>query len=127
MKVMLADDEPHHALLLELFLRKWGYEDVSSWMDGGQVLRALEAEREPCLVILDWLMPVLNGIEVTRTIKGSRSDVYVVMVTGKAQARDRSHAMSAGADDFIAKPYEPEALRTALRRGCEALDRARKV
>lgn len=124
LKIIIAEDEPQHAFLLELFLRKWGYKEVRSYDNGGDVLRALESEASLCLAILDWEMPVMDGIEVTRKLKtNGRKNIYILMVSAKTQATDRQKASAAGVDVFIAKPYEPEELRTALLRGWQTLDR----
>jgi DNA-binding response OmpR family regulator len=122
-KIVIADDEQQHAFLLELFLRKWGYTEVYSLENGGAALTALKDEPASCFAILDWEMPVLDGIEVTRQLKKiGRHNVYVLMLTAKTQATDRAKAMAAGVDVFMAKPYEPEELRKALRTGSQELE-----
>jgi two-component system chemotaxis response regulator CheY len=124
-KIVIADDEQQHAFLLELFLRKWGYTEIYSLANGGEALAVIEKELVPCLAILDWEMPVMDGLEVTRRLKnGERRDIYVLLVTAKTQSADRAKAMAAGVDAFMAKPYQPEELRKALLAGEHALEQA---
>jgi CheY-like chemotaxis protein len=116
--VLIADDEKTHLFLLEMFLRKWGFE-VYSTGDGAEALAWLEQEESPCLAILDWQMPGADGLEVTRWIKGGprAMQVYVVMLTAKAQQADRLQALESGVDVFLSKPYDPDQLREILLEG----------
>ena len=125
MKVLIADDERAHVFLLELFLRKWGYDEVLTVENGRDALAALQTDWSPCVAILDWNMPVLDGIEVTRRIKRGehRHEIYILLVTAKTQEADRVVAAAAGVDYFMAKPYEPEVLRAAVHAGHQALEK----
>ena len=123
MKVLIADDEAAHAFLLELFLKKWGYE-VFSTDNGQEALRELEREESPCIAILDWEMPGLSGLDVTKAIRSSdHRNIYIVMLTAKSQAVDRAMALEAGVHSFMTKPYEPEELRLKVLAGCKELER----
>jgi DNA-binding response OmpR family regulator len=124
MKVLIADDESTHAFLLELFLKKWGYE-VFSTDNGQEALRELEREESPCIAILDWEMPGLDGVEVTQTIRRTgKRNIYILMLTAKTQAVDRAKALQAGVHVFMTKPYEPEELRVHLLAGRKELEGA---
>ncbi len=118
MNILIADDEQAHLFLLEMFLRKWGYE-VYPTNNGAEALAWLECQELPCLAILDWQMPGMDGVEVARQIKrGPRaSQIYVVMLTAKAQRADRLQALEAGIDVFLIKPYDPDELQQALLEG----------
>jgi phosphoserine phosphatase RsbU/P len=123
MKVLIADDENQHAFLLELFLKKWGYE-VCSVDNGLDALQMLEIESSDCVAILDCDMPGLDGLEVTRRIRRSgHRNIYVLMLTARTQADDRARAAEAGVDAFLAKPYEPEELRALIAAGRAALEK----
>jgi DNA-binding response OmpR family regulator len=125
MKVFIADDENEHVFLLELFLRKWGYEDVFSTDNGEEALRELHGEDSPCIAILDWDMPGLNGLQVAETIKRTgKRNLYVLMLTARSQAVDRAKALQAGVHAFITKPYEPRELRATLLTACKELEGA---
>jgi len=124
MKVFVADDEAVHVFLLELFLKKWGFE-VRSTDNGRDALRELESEESPCVAILDWEMPGLEGVEVARTIrKIGKPNIYILMLTAKSQAADRAKALEAGVHAFMTKPYEPEQLRLSVLAACKELQEA---
>ena len=123
MRVLIADDEPMHAFLLEMFLRKWGYE-VGTVDNGQDALRILRQESEPCVAILDWKMPRLEGVDVCREVKltPEKSNVYILLLTAKTQEVDRQQAAEAGVDLYMTKPYEPEELRGKLQEASRMLD-----
>jgi diguanylate cyclase (GGDEF)-like protein len=101
----------------------WGYEPVA-FSDPLEVMSALEGPDSPQLVVLDWMMPNLDGIDICRKIR-ERSDTsytYVILVSGRVLKEDAVIALEAGADDFIAKPYYPEELEMRLRSGKRILD-----
>jgi len=115
LRVLIADDDHSQTFLLEMFLKKWGYE-VTSTDDGEKALQQLRGKNFPCIVILDGHMPGMEGVEVCREIRRFVSDpgTYVLMLTANAQLRDRQQALAAGADAYMTKPYEPKELRTQL-------------
>ena len=115
MRVLIADDEPMHTFLLEMFLRKWGYE-VATVDNGQEALEILREENNPCVAILDWKMPGLEGADVCRAVKGTpgRTNIFVLLLTAKTQQADRQRAAEAGVDLYMTKPYEPEELRGKL-------------
>ena len=115
LRVLIADDDHSQTFLLEMFLKKWGYE-VTSTDAGDRALQQLLGKNFPCIVILDGNMPGMGGVEVCREIRRFVSDpgTYVLMLTANAQLRDRQQALAAGADAYMTKPYEPEELRAQL-------------
>lgn len=118
MKVVLAEDEPGSRRVLERSLRAWGYTpDV--YDDGAEVWEAIQALRAPGLVILDWMMPRLNGVDVCRRIRGMSppSIAYIIMLTAKNGAEDLLEGFQAGADDYVQKPFSLEELRARIRVG----------
>jgi sigma-B regulation protein RsbU (phosphoserine phosphatase) len=117
MKVLIAEDDPVSRRLLESFLQKWDYEVVAA-SDGEEAWRFFQQEPFP-LVVSDWMMPQVDGLELVRRIRGSRRPGYVftILLTAKAQKEDLIQGMTAGADDFIVKPFDREELRARLRAG----------
>ncbi len=107
MKVLIADDDPAMLRLLEMLVRKWGYE-VATACDGSEAWQAFCAPDPPQMFILDWSMPGLSGVEVCTKIRGSEDGAYtyVILVTGKGEKEEISEGFAAGADDFIVKPFE---------------------
>ena len=116
-KVLVADDEPNIVRLLRLYLRNEGY-DVVSASDGRQALERFGQE-SPDLVLLDLMMPEMNGLEVCTEIR-KRSEVPVIMLTARSEDIDKIVGLEMGADDYITKPFNPREViarvKAALRR-----------
>ena len=123
MRILIADDSAISRRLLEATLRQWGY-DVVVADDGAKAWRLLQESDAPQLVILDWMMPEMDGLEVCRRIRGCDGTpyTYVILLTAKNQKEDVVYAMDAGADDMIAKPFDPGELRVRVRAGERILD-----
>jgi two-component system response regulator MprA len=124
MKVMVVDDEPAMREALELALRLDGFE-VELAPDGREAIRRLPAAR-PDVVLLDVLMPEVDGIEVCRRMRTAGDRTPVLMLTARDEVDDRVAGLEAGADDYLAKPFAlPELLarlRALLRRTGWAAD-----
>ena len=113
--VLVADDDPDILLLITVTLERDGY-DVVTAKDGPSALDAA-AERVPHLVVLDLMMPGLDGYEVTRRLRRDQAteDVPIVIVTAAAEEHQAARALQAGADAYMKKPFSPRELlgRTA--------------
>ncbi|HVU05768.1 MAG TPA: diguanylate cyclase [Polyangiaceae bacterium] len=117
-KLLLADDERVSRRILEAQLTEWGY-DVVSCGEGGRALTLLLQKDAPRLALVDWEMPGLSGVDIVRLLRG-RSDapyVYVVLCTGREGQRHLIDGLSAGADDYIRKPFDLQELEVRLRAG----------
>lgn len=122
MKLLVADDSPVFRDVLQRMLTSWGF-DVIVACDGYHAWDCLQTESAPKLVVLDWMMPGMDGIELCRRIRGSdRSDVYVIMLTAKFEPADLLVAIESGADDYVTKPLKSAELRTRLRVACRILE-----
>ena len=119
-KILLAEDEVHIGDMVAFKLTNSGHQVVRA-RDGGQALTAAAAER-PDLIVLDVMMPVLNGFEVLRKLKDDAvlRTIPVIMLTAKGQERDVLAGLGAGAVDYIVKPFSLNELvariETALRK-----------
>ncbi|MBI2203270.1 MAG: response regulator transcription factor [Candidatus Rokubacteria bacterium] len=115
MKILLVDDEPAMLDVMADLLADLGHETVT--VSNG--MRALEAlDREPLrVVITDWMMPTMDGLELVRRIRasGRQRYVYVIMLTALAGPEKYLEGMRAGADDFVSKPISIEELEVRLR------------
>jgi two-component system cell cycle response regulator len=122
-KILIADDSIVSRHLLEATLRKWGY-DVTVACDGAEALELLQREDAPALIILDWMMPGISGLEVCRRIRqrGSEPYIYILLLTSKSQKEDLIEGMEAGADDYITKPFDQNELQVRLRAGTRLVD-----
>lgn len=115
-KIVLAEDEPQIARLVEFKLKKEGYE--VTWKENGEeALKAIKAEK-PDLVILDVMMPVMDGYEVLRRLKEDENlkSIPVIMLTARAQERDVVKGIDLGAEDYITKPFHPAELLARVKR-----------
>jgi two-component system, cell cycle response regulator len=118
MKVLVAEDHPMTRKMLAMQLNKWGYEVVLC-SDGAQAWKVLNQQDSPRLVIMDWMMPGMDGVEVCREIRqlGLQPYVYIILVTAKSRAEDIVSGLEAGADDYVVKPFDPQELRVRVRAG----------
>lgn len=116
MRVLVADDDFVTRRMLEMFLQKWGHE-VSVCEDGSATWEALQQPDAPRLVILDWMMPELDGPEICRKLRtqDDKPYTYIIMLTSKSEQGDLIEGLEAGADDYIAKPFDPNELRMRIR------------
>lgn len=117
-RILIAEDDPVSRRLLEATLNKWGYEVVVC-VNGNDAWAALQRENAPCLAILDWMMPGMDGLELCRQIRlqGDEPYVYILLLTAKSQKADVVAGMDAGADDYITKPFDAHELKVRLRAG----------
>ena len=118
MKILLADDDLVTSEIIKEQLQQWGYEVICKY-NGVDAWEALQAKEAPRLVILDWQMPGLTGLEICKKLRSrtSGSYVYVVLLTSLADKSDLIQGMEAGADDFLTKPYNAHELRVRLHAG----------
>ncbi len=123
--VLIAEDEESLATLLEYNFQKEGY-DVSIAVDGEEAL-LLASERTPDLILLDWMMPKLSGVEVCRRLRKNKETrtTPIIMLTARGDETDRILGLDFGADDYVVKPFStPELLarvRALLRRASPSL------
>ena len=117
--VLIVDDEAHIRLLIEQTIEDLEDEGVEILTagDGEAALETVKAER-PALVLLDVMMPKLNGFDVCQRIKGDADlgETTVFLLTAKGQEYDQVRGQEAGADAYITKPFDPDALLEAVRR-----------
>ena len=115
--ILIVEDDRATAELVRLYLIRDGYSVVLA-ADGAEGLR-LAREHNPLLVVLDLMLPKMDGIEVCRTLR-SESNVPIIMVTARVEEEDRLTGLDLGADDYVTKPFSPRELvarvRAVLRR-----------
>ena len=118
MKILVADDRNVSRHLLSSMVKKWGY-DVVSASDGAQAWEVLRQPDAPRLAVLDWMMPGLTGPQVCEMVrqKGGDAYVYILLLTGRTQREDVIEGMTAGADDYVVKPFDQQELKVRLRAG----------
>lgn len=117
MKVLITDDEVVSRTKLEKHVTSMGHQVILA--TNGKEALSLWIKHRPDLVITDWVMPEMNGIELVREIKRLQGSnyCYVIMITSQSETQDLVTGMEAGADDFIAKPFIKEELTVRIKAG----------
>lgn len=113
MKILIVDDEPHLRMLIQQTLEELEDEGVELFIasNGEEALETIRAE-EPNLVFLDVMMPKKNGFDVCHAVKNELGlgHVHIILLTAKGQEFDRLRGQEAGADLYMTKPFDPDAL-----------------
>ena len=115
MKVLIAEDDLTSRVMLQAVLSKWGYE-VTSAENGEEAWNILQQPSAPRLVVLDWMMPGMDGLSLCRKLRAqNRHDpLYILLLTSRGESDDIVRGLEAGADDYVAKPYDNEELRARI-------------
>jgi DNA-binding response OmpR family regulator len=114
-KILITDDEPHIRLLLEQTLEDLGDHDVEFFFaENGEIALQIIAKENPQLVLLDVMMPKMNGFDVCKTVKKDwgMAEVFIIMLTAKGQEYDKEKGQEVGANLYITKPFNPDEIRT---------------
>jgi len=116
-KILIVEDEEDTRFILERLLTKNDYE-VKTANNGAEALKLL-AEYKPKIIVADWTMPVMDGIDLCNRIKSSESNklIYYILLTARASLKDRVTGLDIGADDFLVKPIENQELLARIRSG----------
>jgi DNA-binding response OmpR family regulator len=119
-RVLVVEDDPKTSEIIRLYLEGDGYQVLSAY-DGAEGLK-LALEEDPDLVVLDRLLPGMNGSDVCRAVR-NESDVPIIMLTALSTEADKLEGLDIGADDYVTKPFSPRELvarvRVVLRRTTE--------
>jgi two-component system alkaline phosphatase synthesis response regulator PhoP len=111
-KVLVVDDDVKTVELVRLYLNRDGYRVVTAY-DGVEALR-LARESHPDLIVLDLMLPGMNGLEICRVLR-EESDVPIIMLTAMTTDQDRLTGLDLGADDYVTKPFSPKELAARVR------------
>lgn len=117
MRILLAEDDPDMQKILKLYLEKEGYEVhvVSNGMDAIDFL----SEHPVDLVLMDWMMPIQDGIRTCRDIRLLNIPVKILMLTAKSQTADEIRGLTCGADDYLRKPFDIQVLLLRIQKLCQ--------
>lgn len=107
-RILVVDDEPNIREVVELYLQREGFE-VEVTGDGASALQAID-RKTPDLIVLDLMLPVMGGIQLTRTLRDSPYNIPIIMLTAKGDEADRITGLELGADDYVTKPFSPKEL-----------------
>ncbi len=119
MQILVVDDSPVYRQLLTSHLQDWGL-TFTITKSGAEAWAVLQRADSPKLILLDWVLPDIDGVELCRRIReadNGNSYSYVILLTGKDSKKDLLEAMQAGADDYLVKPFNPLELRARIQVG----------
>jgi len=118
MRVLMAEDDTVSRRMLEATLNRLDY-DVIAVADGAEAWTELQKSDAPRLVILDWMMPEIDGVEVCKRIRDVEDSAYkyIIILTARDQQKDIVEGLDSGADDYLTKPFDPQELRSRMRTG----------
>ena len=118
-KLLIVDDEAHIRMLIEQTLQELEDEDIEFlFAENGEIALEIIQKEKPQLVFLDVMMPKMNGMEVCRMVKKELGldNVFIVLITAKGQVLDRQQGQEVGADVYMTKPFDPEAILSKAKR-----------
>jgi len=128
MKALVADDSATVRVVLETSLRRWGF-DVVLAQDGHEAWEILQSEDPPSIVVLDLVMPGIDGLELCRRIRSRKKGnyIYIIILTARNNKEALAAGFEAGADDYIRKPFDLEELRYRIQSGRRIVELEREV
>jgi two-component system, cell cycle response regulator len=114
-RVLIAEDDVTSRTVLTALLRKWGHDPVAT-QNGAQAVEVLQQMDAPLLLLLDWNMPEMNGLEVTRRVRAqdTSNPPYIILLTVRDETVHIVAGLDAGANDYMIKPYKAEELRARV-------------
>ena len=118
MKLLIADDSKVSRMMLSAITKEWGYQVVLA-EDGEQAWQIMQQDDAPQLLLLDWEMPRMDGIEVCQRViaKKNTSAVYIVLLSSRTTTDDIVEGLSKGANDYLSKPFDIVELEARLKVG----------
>jgi len=128
MKIMIVEDDPISRRLLENAITKWGYSVVFA-RDGSEAWQLVQDPETPNLIISDWMMPNMDGLELCRKIRMMKRSgyIYFIILTSKGSKEDVVKGLDAGADDFLVKPFDYEELKYRIKIGERIIDLEQRI
>jgi len=127
-RVLVAEDDPTCARILQVSLGNWGFDPVQ-YGDGAAAWDALQQPTPPSLAILDWMMPGMDGVEVCQRVRArpELAGMYIIMLTTRASKEDVVEGLWSGADDYVVKPFHIQEMRARVQVGMRVLSLQRSL
>jgi DNA-binding response OmpR family regulator len=119
--VVIAEDDPVSRKLVTTVIELGGFHTIVA-TDGAEAMLILRAQKKPCIAVVDWMMPGMDGAEICRRIRESGRSVYIIMLTARGTKKDAVEGIDHGADDYLVKPFDPEELLARIRAGLRQLN-----
>ncbi|KKB38190.1 response regulator transcription factor [Bacillus thermotolerans] len=112
-KILVVDDEQSIVTLIKYNLEQAGFEVITAF-DGEEGLQRA-VEEQPDLIVLDWMLPIMEGMEVCKALRQQRMDMPILMLTAKDEEFDKVLGLELGADDYMTKPFSPRELTARIK------------
>jgi DNA-binding response OmpR family regulator len=119
--VVIAEDDPVSRRLVTAVVENGGFRTIVA-SNGEEAMTALREWDRPCVALIDWMMPGMDGAAVCRQTRESGKSVYIIMLTARGSKEDIVEGMDNGADDYMAKPFDWDELLARIRAGARQLD-----
>ncbi|HZK43724.1 MAG TPA: diguanylate cyclase [Syntrophomonadaceae bacterium] len=128
MQILIAEDEPISRHILETALKEWGFDFIVT-KNGAEAWNVLQQDGSPNIVILDWMMPGMDGIEICRKLRerNSANYTYIILLTSRSRPEDVIRGLDSGADDYIVKPFHPEELKSRIKIGQRIIELEQRI
>jgi len=123
MKLLIAEDSMTLRLMLQAIAQQWGFDPIMA-EDGVEAWEILSGDNPPRLVLLDWEMPRMDGLEVCRRVRASNTEdpPFILLLTGRSETADIVTGLEVGANDYVSKPFDNTELKARLQVGKRMLD-----
>jgi len=123
LRLLIAEDDATSRLLITKTVEQWGFV-ADTYSDGDSAWLAISDEDSPNLLLFDWEMPGMNGLELCKRVRKlhNNESFYIVMLTSRSSTEDMVNALDAGANDYIVKPYLAAELKARLNVGRRMID-----
>lgn len=112
-RILVAEDDPVSRELICARLTKWGYEVVAT-ANGTDAMSELRKKDAPQLAVLDWMMPEMDGVEICRRVREADRTLYIILLTARGSKENVVEGLTAGADDYLIKPFDKEELHARI-------------
>jgi len=128
MKIIAVDDNKANCKLLELYINRWGYES-EIYSESHEAYKAISNINEPVLVLMDWMLPKMSGVEIVRKIREERPEfpIYFIMLTARSSKEDLVEGLDSGANDYVTKPFDSQELKSRVKSGIRILRLEKKL
>ena len=116
MKMLVVDDSPTMRRIVVQMLKRIGYSHILEANDGREALERLKAEGDFDMLLTDWNMPIMSGLELTQAVRGDEtlSKLPILMVTTRNMKQDIVAAMRAGVNNYVTKPFDPKTIKEKI-------------
>ncbi len=123
MRILIAEDDAVSRRMLEVTCRSWGFDPVAVG-DGAAAWTSLQQQSGPSIVLLDWMMPGMDGLELVRRARARQpaKPVYIIFLTARASREDVVRGLLAQADDYVTKPFDHQELRARIQVGVRVIE-----